>query len=311
MSPRAAAALSVLAACVTAVLKACAYAVTGSAGLFSDALESGVNLLAALAASVSLWYSARPADATHAYGHAKIEFLAAGFEGTLILVAGLGTAGFGVARLLQPQPLEHLGLGSLIATLAAALNLAVGMILLRSARRHRSPVLEADAHHLLADVFTTVGVLAGLGLVAATGAVWLDALLAAGVGLWIVLTGLKLLRRSFDGLMDRALPPAEQEALRAALRASLPPGADFHALRTRRAGPQTFAEFHLLLRGNLSVRAAHAAAHRVEEKLLVAFPGLAVTVHIEPIDEPTSWEADELARLGEPAEPKTKTEPDA
>lgn len=291
--------LSVAAAVVTIGLKATAYAVTGSVGLFSDALESGINLLAAVAASFSLWYASRPSDPEHPYGHEKIEFFSSGLEGALVLAAGGGTVYYGVLRLLDPKDLTDLGLGTLLAVVASAVNLAVGLLLLRVGRRHGSIILEADGHHLMTDVLTTAGVLVGLGLVWLTDVRWLDPLVAIGVGLHIGFTGFRLVRRSFDGLMDRALPAAEQAVIRDAISAALPPGTAFHHLRTRRAGRRKFVDFHLLVDGGLSVRDGHALAHKVEEGLHRSLPELEVTTHIEPIDERGSWEEAALKRLGE------------
>jgi cation diffusion facilitator family transporter len=293
-------ALSIVAAIVTIGMKATAYAVTGSVGLLSDALESLVNLLAAVTAYAALWYAARPADPSHAFGHEKIEFFSSGLEGVLIMLAGAGTVGYAVRRLLVPEPLHDLELGTLIGLAAAGVNLVAARVLLHYGRKHRSIVLEADGQHLMADVWTSVGVLLGLGLVILTGFEWLDPVLAVAVGLNIVWTGGGLVVRSFNGLMDHALPAAEQDEIRAVIRANLPAGAAFHMLRTRRAGQRRFAEFHLLVDGDLTVRAAHAVAHAVEAALLAALPGLEVMIHVEPVDEEESWEGAELERLGEP-----------
>jgi len=295
--------LSVAAAVVTIGLKGTAYAVTGSVGLFSDALESGVNLLAALAATYSLWYASRPADATHAYGHEKIEFFSSGLEGTLVIAAGVGTAWLAVGHLLHPRPLERLDLGVVLALVASAINFGVALVLLRVGKKHDSIILEADGHHLMSDVWTSVAIVSGLGLVALTGWSILDPLFALAVGLHITVTGLKLVRRSFDGLMDRALPPDTQDRIRAIIRAALPAGTDFHLLRTRRAGRRTFADFHLLVDGATTVRDGHALSHRIIEKLRADFEELEVTVHIEPIEDRQSWEVAELERLGEPTTP--------
>jgi cation diffusion facilitator family transporter len=297
------AALSILAAVTTIGMKSAAYLLTGSVGLLSDALESGVNLLAAVTAYFSLWYSARPADETHTFGHEKIEYFASGLEGVLILVAGLGTAGYAVERLIRPQPLQALELGTGIALAATLVNLVVARTLLRVGRANNSVVLEADGHHLMTDVFTSAGIVGGLALVTLTGVTVLDPLLAIFVGLNILRTGVRLMRRSFNGLMDHSLPNDEQKKLRDAIRALLPEGTDFHALRTRQAGATTFAEFHLLVSGGMSVRDAHKLAHAVEDQLRGAMPGLAVTIHIEPIEDESSWEQVELARLGELSSP--------
>lgn len=300
--------LSVAAAVVTIGLKATAYAVTGSVGLFSDALESGVNLLAALAASFSLWYAHRPSDPQHQYGHEKIEFFSSGLEGALVFAAGGGTIYYAVLRLIDPHPLNELGLGTLLAVVASAVNLAVAVLLLRVGKRHGSIILEADGHHLMTDVLTSVGVVLGLGLVWAgrqfgVDAGWLDPVVALAVGGHILFTGFNLVRRSFDGLMDRALPAGEQKAIRDTITAALPTGTTFHHLRTRRAGRRKFADFHLLVDGGLSVRDGHTLAHRVEGALRAAVPELEVTVHVEPIDERASWEEAELKRLGEDSVP--------
>jgi cation diffusion facilitator family transporter len=289
-------ALSILAALITIGMKGTAYAVTGSVGLLSDALESFVNLAAAVTAYVALWYSARPVDRTHAYGHEKIEYLSSGLEGTLIIIAGLGTAGYAIKRLIFPEALRDLEIGTVIGLAAALVNLVVARVLLFSGRKHHSIVLEADGKHLMADVWTSVGVLAGIVLVIITGWTWLDPILAIAVGLNIVWTGGELVYRSFNGLMDHALPAAEQEQIRE----HLPEGADFHLLRTRQAGARRFVEFHLLVDGDQSVRAAHQVAHTVEAALVAALPGLEVTIHVEPVDEQESWENEAMEQLGEP-----------
>ncbi|HEX4614018.1 MAG TPA: cation diffusion facilitator family transporter [Urbifossiella sp.] len=295
--------LSIAAAVVTIGMKGAAYAVTGSVGLFSDALESGVNLFAAVVAYVSLVYAARPADPSHAYGHEKIEYLSSGLEGALIVVAGLGTAGYAVRRLVYPEPLANLEIGSVIALAASGVNFVTARVLLHHGRKYRSVVLEADGQHLMSDVWTSVGVVVGIGLVLLTGLGFLDSVVAVAVGLNIVWTGGELIRRSFDGLMDHALPAAEQDQIRGVISAHLPPGATFHALRTRQAGSRRFAEFHLLVAGDLSVRAAHHLGHTIEDALVAAVPGLEVVFHIEPVDERESWEGEYLERLGEPSQP--------
>ncbi len=300
--------LAIATAVATIGMKSAASILTGSVGLFSDALESGVNLLAAVTAYFSLWYAARPADENHTYGHQKIEFFASGLEGLLILLAGIGTIVYALDRIFEPHPLRELQLGTGIAIAAAVLNLVVARILLRVGRRSRSIVLESDGHHLMTDVYTSAAVVGGLVLVALTGATYLDPILAIAVALHILVTGFRLMRRSFNGLMDHALSPEEQGRLRAAIRAALPAGTDFHALRTRQAGAKIFAEFHLLVSGDATVRVAHELAHRVEDALRGTEPNLAVTIHIEPIDEASSWEAVELARLGE-AEAPAETRP--
>lgn len=296
--------LSVLAAVLTIGLKTLAYWLTDSIGLLSDALESGINLFAALTAYLSLRYSHRPADATHTYGHGKIEFVSAGLEGALICVAGVGTAWVAVDRILHPAPLSDLGIGAVLALGASGINLTVGWLLVRVGRREHSIVLEADGKHLLTDVWTSAAVISGLIIVWVTGLHFLDPTIAILVGMNIVLTGLRLIRRSFDGLMDHALSAELQEQLRQAIRAHAPAGTAFHALRTRQSGARKFADFHLLVPGATSVRDAHELGMSIEEALRQALPGLEVTIHIEPIEERASWEDNTLRDVEPPsAEP--------
>jgi len=295
--------LSLLAAVLTIGLKGTAYFLTGSVGLFSDALESLVNLLAATAAYFSLRYSHKPADPEHAYGHEKIEFFSSGLEGTLVFVAGLGTVWYAVGRLFEPKELGHLDLGIALTVIASAINFGVAVVLLRVGKKHGSVILEADGHHLMSDVLTSLAVVAGLGLVALTGLAYFDPISALAVGLGILWTGFKLVRRSFDGLMDRALPPGDQNLLREGIRTALPEGCHFHHLRTRRAGRRKFADFHLLVPGSWTVLAGHTLAHEIETKLQDLANELEVTIHVEPIEDESSWEPAALARLGEEPAP--------
>lgn len=296
-------ALSIVAALVTIGMKGAAYGLTGSVGLLTDALESVVNLLAAVTAYFALWYAARPADPSHTYGHEKIEFFSSGLEGVLIVVAGLGAAAYGARRLLFPEPLQAIGLGSGLALGASVVNFAVARVLLRYGRLHKSIVMEADGHHLMADVWTSAGVLVGLALVYATGLTFFDSLLAIVMGAHIGRTGVGLIGRSFDGLMDHAIPSEERDRVREVIRANLPEGATFHLLRTRLSGARRFIEFHLLVDGDSSVREGHQLADRLEAALVAAIPELAVTVHVEPVDEQSSWEPEYLQRLGEEPSP--------
>jgi cation diffusion facilitator family transporter len=293
--------LSVVAAVLTIGLKGTAYWLTGSVGLLSDALESGINLLAAITAYLSLHYSHRPADATHTYGHEKIEFLSAGLEGALIVVAGIGTGWVAVGRLIHPAPLEALGFGTAMALGASVINLAVGIVLVRVGRREHSIVLEVDGRHLLTDVWTSVAVVTGLVIVWTTGVLVLDPVIAIVVGANIVFTGVRLVRQAVDGLMDHALSASQQEALRQAIRVHTLPGTAFHALRTRQAGARKFVDFHLLVPGAMSVRDAHDLGLKVEDSLHNALPGVEVTIHIEPIEDQKSWE-DHALRGIEPPE---------
>jgi cation diffusion facilitator family transporter len=296
--------LSIAAAVLTVALKAAAWWLTGSIGLLSDAVESLVNLVAALTAFWSLRYASRPVDADHTYGHEKIAYFSSGLEGGLILVAALTIAASAVLRLVHPVELEPLGLGMALSVVAAAINGAVGLMLVRAGKQHGSIILEADGKHLLTDVWTSAGVLAALALVAWTGRTWLDPAVALVVAANILWTGGDLMRRSFHGLMDRALDDRELAALRAAIAGQLGPGTAYHALRTRRAGQRSFVDFHLLVPGGSTVRDAHDLSERVEEAVRAVLPGVEVTVHIEPIEDKRSWQDSALltveAAAGQP-----------
>jgi cation diffusion facilitator family transporter len=298
--------LSIAAALVTLALKTAAYFLTGSVGLLSDAAESIVNLLAAVTAYLSLRYAAKPVDESHTYGHEKIEFFSSGLEGVLILTAAVLIAWYAVQRLVTGGRPEALGIGMAMTLAAAAINGVVAQILLRTGRKHQSIVLEADGRHLMTDVWTSVAVLAGLSLVWATE--WagrplyqLDPLIALLVAANIVWTAYDLIRRSFNGLMDHALPEAEQAAVREAIQTHLGPGMTFHALRTRQAGSHRFVDFHLLLPGHYTVRHAHALTEVIEGAVRATLPGLEVTVHIEPIEEPAAWQDSALLPIEDAA----------
>jgi cation diffusion facilitator family transporter len=301
--------LSVLAAVLTIGLKSLAYYLTGSVGLLSDAVESVVNLVAAVTAVVSLWYAAKPVDASHTYGHEKIEFFSSGLEGVLILAAAGGIAWYAVRRLLDPQPLESLVVGTGLALGASLVNLAVGQLLIRVGRQEGSIVLEADGRHLMTDVWTSAAVLAGIGLVWLTRLWWLDPLIALAVSANIVWTGFDLVRRSFDGLMDRALPAEEQAKVRAAIEAQLEPGMDYHALRTRRAGSRRFADFHLLVPGVFTVQRAHAVTERIEAAIRAVYADMEVTVHVEPVVERAAYEDSALVPLAQAEREARRQEP--
>jgi cation diffusion facilitator family transporter len=301
--------LSIVAAFLTLALKSAAYFLTGSVGLFSDAVESLVNVAAAVTAYLSLRYAARPVDESHTYGHEKIEFFSSGLEGVLILAAAAGIAWYAVGRLIAPQPLQPLGVGLAISLLASLFNGMTAIILLRAGRRHGSIVLEADGRHLLTDVWTSAAVLLGLSLVWLTGILMLDPLIALFVAANILWTGFDLIRRSFDGLMDHALPQQEQSAVRAAIERYLGANMDYHALRTRRAGRRRFVDFHLLVPGHLTVQEAHTLTGRIEESVLGVLPESEITVHIEPIEDRSSWRDSVLVQLEEAR--RTRGEMDA
>jgi cation diffusion facilitator family transporter len=275
--------LSIATSLATLALKFGAYFVTGSVSLYSDALEALVNLAAGLVALGALTLAARPPDERHAFGHDKVEYFSSGVEGTLILVAAIAIVVAAIHRLAEPQPIEHLSYGLPIALAAAAMNYVTARLMLRAAAAHDSIVLEADAKHLLTDVWTSGAVVAGLLVVLFVPSLAiLDALMAIGVGVHIVFTGVDLLRRSADGLMDAALPPDELLRAERAIRSELPEGSSFHALKTRKAGARRFVELHLLVPGEMSVADSHLLCDRVEAALGVALPKLAVTIHVEP-----------------------------
>jgi cation diffusion facilitator family transporter len=288
--------LTIAAAVFTMGLKAAAYFVTGSVGLLSDALESVVNLVGGLMALAMLTVAARPPDDDHVYGHSKAEYFSAVVEGSLIIVAAGSIALAAVQRLLQPKSLESVGVGLGISMAAAAVNLAVALVLLRAARRNDSITLKASAHHLLADVWTSVGVLVGVGAAVATGWLALDPLVALVVAANIVWTGYRILRDSVSGLMDEALPARELASLRSVLDRHLPLGIQYHALRTRRAGPRRFCSVHVLVPGDWTVQRGHQMLERLEEELRGAVPNMSVFTHLESLDDPASWEDMDIDR---------------
>jgi cation diffusion facilitator family transporter len=288
--------LSVATALATMALKGLAAWLTGSLGLLSDALESFVNLGAALVALYTLGVAARQPDEKHPFGYTKAEYFSAAVEGGLILLAALAIVVTAVPRLVDPQPIERFDVGIFIALLAAALNLGTALVLLRAGKRHDSIALEADAHHLLTDVWTSIGVVVGVGATVLTGWLALDPLIAIAVAVHIAWTGARVLRRATLGLMDRALPEPDLERIRAILDPYRAGGLDYHALRTRRAGRLRLVEMHLLVPGEMSVREGHRIADEIEEKIRAALPGSAVLTHLEPIEDPASYRDEALFR---------------
>jgi cation diffusion facilitator family transporter len=294
--------LALAAASVTMLLKFVAYWLTGSVGLLSDAVESTANLVAALSVLFALWFAARPVDRTHNYGHEKIEFFSSGIEGWLILIAAAGIVWTSVNRLINPRPLESIGAGVTVAIVASAINFGVALVLLRVARAHRSIVLEADGRHLLTDVLTSVGVVLGLTLAHFTGVEQLDPIIALLVAVNITWTGYQLVRISVDGLMDRALDSATEQAIQESIEREIGPRMTYHALRTRRAGSRSFVDFHLLVPGEQTVQKAHDLTNRIEHAVASVVPNAETTVHIEPIEEPAAWEDRPIVETtGEPA----------
>ncbi|MEW6581659.1 MAG: cation diffusion facilitator family transporter [Actinomycetota bacterium] len=290
--------MSIAAALVTMGLKLAAWLLTGSVGFLSDAAESVVNLMAAVIALVVLRFAAQPPDAEHQYGHEKAEYMAAGVEGALILLAAASIAWAAIGRLLNPEPLENVQVGVTVSAIAAAVNLVVALRLIRVGRAHRSIALEADGKHLMADVWTSVGVVAGVAAVGATGWDRLDPIIALAVAANIVVTGYLLIHRSTGGLMDRALPAADLAAVEAVLDRHRLEGVEFHAIRTRQAGRRSFVSMHVLVPGAWSVQRGHDLAERVERDVRQAVPHATVFTHIEPVEDPSSFADAGLDRAG-------------
>jgi cation diffusion facilitator family transporter len=281
--------LSIVAALLTIGLKTGAYFLTGSVGLLSDALESLVNLVAAIGALVALTVAGREPDEAHAYGYEKAEYFASGLEGALILVAAVSIVVAAVPRLLDPQPIAAPGWGLAVSTAASLVNLGVAWRLLAAGRAYRSITLEADARHLLTDVWTSAGVIVGVAAVALTGWTVLDPLIALAVAANIVWTGLGLVRRSAQGLLDPALPPAEQAIIADVLARHAADGVRWHALLTRQAGRRRFVSVHVLVPGAWTVQRGHELLEAVEADLRAALAPVTVFTHLEPIEDPVSF----------------------
>jgi cation diffusion facilitator family transporter len=293
--------LSIAAAVATIGLKTAAYFLTGSVSLLSDALESLVNLAAAVVALLVLTVAARPPDEDHAYGHSKAEYFSSGVEGGLILLAAGSIAIAAVGRLLDPQPLEQVGLGLAITVVASLINLVVARVLLRAGRHYHSITLEADAQHLLTDVWTSIGVVAGVIAVALTGWQRLDPLIALVVAANILWAGFRLIRRSALGLLDTALPAAEREIVVAILdRYAGREGVEYHALRTRQAGARRFVSVHILVPGSWTVQRGHNLLERIEREVRATLAGTTIFTHLEPIEDPESF-ADQTLDRSAPA----------
>ena len=291
--------LAVAAAIATITLKTLAWALTGSVGLLSDAAESLVNLVAALFALVIVHWAARPPDEDHPYGHEKADYLSAGVEGSLILVAALTIAFAATRRLLDPQPISDVGIGLTVSVAASAINFAVARVLIAAGREHRSLVLEADGRHLMTDVWTSVGVVVGIALVAVTGWERLDPIIALLVAANIVVTGLSLVGRFTGGLMDRALPPEQRAAIDGVLEHYAGDRVQFHALRTRSAGARAFVTVHVLVPGDWTVQRGHDLVERIEHDLRAALQHATVFTHLEPLEDPASFADTDLDRPGE------------
>lgn len=284
--------LSIAASLLTMALKFGAFFVTGSIGLFSDAVESVVNLVAGGIALLAIIWSQRPADHTHAYGHGKVEYFSSGMEGVLICCAAVGIVVTALRRFVAPQPMQALDLGLILAVLAGVLNFVVARILLQAARTYDSIVLEADARHLLTDVWTSVGLVAALAILLVAPASWqiLDPLLALVLAGHILWTGWSLIRQSAHGLLDQGLPAHEVEQVIAVIRRIAGVDAGFHALRTRKAGAVRFVDFHLLVPGAMTVQESHDICCAIEDALLALWPRTQTTIHVEPQEDYASFD---------------------
>jgi len=289
--------ISIFAAVVTILLKAVAYLLTGSIGLLSDALESFVNLVGALMAFAMLTIAARPADEDHAYGHSKAEYFSSGVEGTLILLAAISIGVAAVPRLISPKPLEQVGLGLGISIVASLVNLVVALLLLRAGKQYHSITLKANAQHLMTDVWTSAGVVVGVGAVAITDWERLDPVVAIIVAANIVWSGGRIVYQSVSGLMDASLPVEEQNTLRKVLEPFIQTGVQCHAIRTRQSGMRRFVSLHVLVPGSWTVQHGHYLLEKIESAIRQALPNVTVFTHLESIEDPASWKDTDLDRI--------------
>jgi cation diffusion facilitator family transporter len=288
--------LSIAAAIVTITLKSAAYFLTGSVGLLSDALESMVNLAAAIVALLVLRLITRPANDEFTFGFSKAEYFSSGFEGGMILLAAAGIIITALPRLFNPVPLEQIGLGLVISVVASLINLAVALVLMRAGRRYNSITLEADGRHLMTDVWTTAGVLVGIALVWLTGWIRLDPIIALLVAANIIFTGYRLLVRSGRGLLDVAVPAEELNSVKSILDSYKTQGVSYHALRSRQAAARKFMVVHLLVPGNWSVRKGHSLAEKFETQVLETVKNTNIVTHIEPVEDPLSMQDANIER---------------
>lgn len=299
--------LSIGAALATIILKVAAFLITGSVGLLSDAAESIVNLIGAVVALIMLTIAARPPDDEHAYGHDKAEYFSSGVEGTLIFIAAITIAWAAIPRLLNPQPIESAGIGLVVAAIASTINFFVSRVLMNAGKKFNSITLEADAQHLMTDVWTSVGVIAGVAAVAFTGWYILDPLIALAVAANIVWTGFQLVKRSVLGLMDTAMPTEEMKQVTRIQDKYKAQGVQFHAVRSREAGARRFVSMHVLVPGDWTVRHGHGLLEEIEAEIRTAIPNVTVFTHLEALDDPTSYDDTNLVRKSQP--PKTATPP--
>jgi cation diffusion facilitator family transporter len=283
--------LAIAAAVATISLKLFAYFLTGSVGLFSDALESGVNLIAAVVALFMITLAEKPADEEHAYGHYKAEYFSSAIEGGLIVIAAFSIIWSAVPRIIHPQPLENVGIGLLVSLAASAINLAVGLILINQGKKNHSITLEADGKHLMTDVYTSIGVLIGIVVVKLSGWLVLDGIVAIGVALNIIWTGYQLMRRSALGLLDSSIPEAERLKITNALDTYKDQNLEYHSLMTRQAGQRKFVSLHVLLPGKMSIQEGHDLVEKIERNIRELFDApVTVFTHLEPVEDPVSMQ---------------------
>ena len=290
------AALSIAAALATIALKTLAWWLTDSVGLLSDAIEGTINLVGATVALAMISVAARPPDSDHAFGYTKAEYFASGLEGALILLAAIAIGFAAIDRLIAPRPLEHVGAGLAVSAAASLINYGVARRLYQASHHYRSVALEADARHLMTDVWTSAGVIFGVAAVWVTGWARLDPLIALAVAANIVWSGYRLMQRSIHGLLDRALPPDRMRVLEGALERYRARGIDFHALRTRQAGTRSFVTLHVLVPAAWTVAQGHDLAHEVEKDIHAVLPDAVVLTHVEPLGYPESYQDVDLDR---------------
>ncbi|MDB5973564.1 MAG: cation transporter [Nevskia sp.] len=285
-----------IAALVVLALKLGAWKLTGSVALLSDALETCTNLGGAVMALLMLRLAAQPPDDEHAYGHSKAEYFSSGFEGMLIFLAAAVIVVQALPGLWKPHELQQADIGLVVAAVATVINFAVARLLARAGAKHHSISLQADSRHLMADVWTTLGVIVGVALATLTGWLWLDPLVALAVAANVLWEGYKLVRESAMGLMDAAWPEDEQQVLHTVLEEFRAEGVDFHAVRTRRSAARRFVNFHVLVPGEWTVKQGHDLVERVEQRLAERLPYVTAFTHLEPSDDPCSYGDEGLDR---------------
>lgn len=290
--------LSVGAAIVTIALKSVAYFLTGSVGLLSDALESVVNLVGALMAFAMLKIAAQPADENHTYGHAKAEYFSSGAEGALILIAAISIGYTGIDRLLNPKPVEQIGLGLIVSVVASLINLSVSLVLRKAGKKYNSITLTSDASHLMTDVWTSGGVLVGVGLVGLTKWQPLDSIVAILVALNIVYTGFFIIRQSIRGLMDVSIPEEDLTKIERVLTKYRKPEVQFHNLLSRQSGATKFITVHVLVPGTWTVAQGHKLVSSIEDEIKSVIESARVITHLESMDDPSSMDEIEIVSNG-------------